>query len=87
MAVLAARWATIVSPSMFTPEYLAFDNKAEILSIACTFSALAYLCILARLWVKVRMLGKVGADDYTILFSTASSGDAFQVMTRQMNTS
>jgi hypothetical protein len=68
MAVISGRQVPF-DPSILTPEYLSYDNKGEILSITGTFTAIAFVVVLARIYVRAFMLRVFGPDDYIIVLS------------------
>jgi hypothetical protein len=50
-----------------SPEYIAYTNAPEILSITGTFFALAVIVVLLRCYVRLAMLKVFGRDDYTVV--------------------
>ena len=77
MAMLQHRQAPPPSPQVaLTPEYVAFNNSGEILSIVTAFTAVAILAVTTRFYVRAFVLKSVGLDDYTILFSMVSASQS-----------
>ncbi|KAF2840995.1 hypothetical protein M501DRAFT_902028, partial [Patellaria atrata CBS 101060] len=56
-----------------TPEFLAYNNKNEIISITSTVTGIALIVVLLRVYVRSFMLGVFGIDDYIMLVSMAIS--------------
>ena len=74
MAMLEQRQAPPPFPQVaLTPEYVAFNNSGEIISIVTAFTAVAILAVTTRFYVRAFVLKSVGLDDYTILFSMVSA--------------
>lgn len=64
------------APPHMTPEYLAFNNKGEILSITGTFTGIALVAVLFRVYVRCVMLRVFGMDDYIIVLAMVRSFDS-----------
>jgi len=60
----------------YSPEYLAYNNKAQILSITGVFYSLALFVVLVRCYVRVAMLKVFGIDDWIMVFAMVSRFEA-----------
>jgi hypothetical protein len=52
-----------------TPEFVAYTNATEILSITGPFFAVATVVVILRCYVRMAMLKVFGIDDYMMVFA------------------
>lgn len=55
------------------PEYIAYSNADQILSITGTFFAAAAVIVLLRCYVRIAMLKVFGIDDYIMVVAMVCS--------------
>lgn len=71
-AVNAMKRQSDTSMSTLSPEYIAYTNAPEILSITGTFFGLAVFVVLSRCYVRLAMLKVFGRDDYVMVLAMVS---------------